>query len=93
MNEWQPIETAPWNRSVLVFIPNIDHYGHGVYRAFRPNFGTPRGWQTTCVAMGRDLSPLDLHPTHWMPLPNPPSPRTTADRLPAGSASERGPAA
>lgn len=72
MSGWQDIATAPWNQSVLIFIPDIDHYGHGVYRAIQVDFGTPCGWQTTCVAMGRDIRPMDLQPTHWQPLPDAP---------------------
>jgi hypothetical protein len=30
---WRLVGTEPMNESILVFIPNADHYGHGVYRA------------------------------------------------------------
>lgn len=69
--EWQPIETAPVNQSVLVYIPKTEHYGDGIYRAIRPNFGTLRPWQTTGLHVGRDCDDF-YQPTHWMPLP--PSP-------------------
>jgi|GEM_PF-2348987 len=65
---WQPIETAPTNASVLVFIPNAEHYGHGVYRAMLVDMGTGRRWMTTGYAIGRDC-PVDGKPTHWQPLP------------------------
>lgn len=68
---WRPIKTAPENQSVLVFIPNWEHYGHGVYRAILVNMGTGRRWHSTAWACGRDLGP-DVQPTHWMPLPSPP---------------------
>ena len=69
---WQPIETAPTNESVLIFQPNWDHYGHGVYRAIHVDMGTGKRWMTTAWACGRDLG-ADAIPTHWMPLPAPPS--------------------
>lgn len=69
--KWLPIESAPINTSVLVFIPRAGHYGPGVYRALRPNFGVLRGWQVSGLSMGRDCGP-DQQPTHWMPLPSVP---------------------
>lgn len=69
--DWQPISTAPENMSVLVFIPNADHYGPGVYRAILANFGSGKYWITTGRHVGRAVA-LDDQPTHWMPLPEPP---------------------
>jgi hypothetical protein len=71
MSEWQPIESAPFNESVLIFIPSSEHYGPGIWRAIRVNMGTGIRWHATTIAMGRDLSGECL-PTHWMPLPEPP---------------------
>lgn len=70
-NEWRDIETAPTNASVLVFIPDLEHYGPGIYRAILVDMGTGRRWHATTVAMGRDLG-RDVQPTHWRPLPTPP---------------------
>lgn len=75
---WQPIETAPVNQSVLVYIPNAEHYGEGIYRAIwiESNYEWlspeqyPRHWQTTGLHCGRDC--CSQLPTHWMPLPEPP---------------------
>ncbi len=69
---WQPIESAPTNASVLVFIPNADHYGHGVYRAMQVDMGTGRRWMTSGLHIGRDCG-AENQPTHWMPLPPEPS--------------------
>lgn len=71
MSGWQPIETVPTNASVLVFIPNAEHYGHGVYRAMLVDMGTGRRWHTSGLHVGRDCGP-DSQPTHWQPLPEPP---------------------
>jgi hypothetical protein len=68
---WQPIETAPKNASVLIFIPNVEHYGPGIYRAMLVDMGTGPHWSANAVAMGHDLG-RDTAPTHWMPLPSPP---------------------
>lgn len=76
-DDWQPIESAPVNESVLVYIPNAEHYGEGIYRAiwiesdYEPH---PRHWQTTGLHHGRDLNWLNYQPTHWMPLPALPLP-------------------
>ena len=72
MSEWQTIETAPENESILIYIPRFDHYGHGVLRAILVNMGTGRRWHSTCWHAGRDVGPEDL-PTHWQPLPPPPT--------------------
>lgn len=68
---WQPIETAPTNQAVLVFIPNAEHYGLGVYRAMRVDMGTGRRWMTTALRCGSDCR-HGQNPTHWMSLPPPP---------------------
>jgi hypothetical protein len=76
--EWQPIDTAPVGESVLIYIPNADHYGEGIYRALLiesdwmkdGNGKHPRHWQTTGLHIGRDC--VSQLPTHWMPLPDPP---------------------
>lgn len=74
MTEWQPIESAPTNQSVLVYIPNTEHYGEGIYRAIlvdtRPELREPH-WTSTALHSGRDILG-DYQPTHWMPLPDPP---------------------
>lgn len=68
---WQPADTAPFNESVLVFVPNLEHYGPGIYKAIRVNMGTGIRWLSTAYATGRDFTG-DTQPTHWMPLPEPP---------------------
>jgi hypothetical protein len=69
---WQPIETAPTNVSVLVFMPRWEHYGPGIYRAILVDMGTGKRWHSTAWACGRDVPP-DEWPTHWQPLPAPPA--------------------
>ena len=69
---WRAIESAPKNESVLIYIPNAEHYGHGVYRGMLVDMGAGQHWSANAVAMGRDLG-RDTMPTHWMPLPAPPA--------------------
>jgi hypothetical protein len=59
---WQPIETAPKDREVLLLMPS------GEQRVGKWSTDSLRGnWQT---ADGLDL--FYDPPTHWMPLPEPP---------------------
>lgn len=71
---WQPIDTAPRNTSVLIYLPNREHYGEPIYRAILVDMGSGPRWTTTGLHIGRDLC-KDEQPTHWMPLPPPPAPR------------------
>ena len=73
--EWRSIDSAPENTSILVFLPRREHYGPGIYRAILVNMGTGRRWHATTVGMGRDLDWAET-PTHWQPLPAPPSDST-----------------
>ncbi len=73
---WELIETAPTNASILVFIPNWEHYGAAIYRAIHVDMGTGKRWHGTAWAVGRDLG-ADAQPTHWRPLP--PSPVEKAE--------------
>lgn len=82
MNNWQPIETAPKMRTILLFaVSDVDE--HGAVKNWKMATGswhtgyedqhtraeglTPWRWD------GRQLKVYDLHPTHWMPLPDPPT--------------------
>lgn len=68
---WRPIESAPTNESVLIFVEHMEHYGPGIYRAIQVDMGTGRRWMTTAAGCGRDLG-QNGSPTHWRPLPAPP---------------------
>lgn len=67
--QWQPIDTAPVNESVLIYLPNLEHYGPGIYRAILCDMGTGKRWHTTAYACGRDLDPREW-PKWWMRLPS-----------------------
>lgn len=68
MSEWQPIETAPEKKDILVAAPDkdsgwvawVDWYNGGGHQ-------NESSWSTF-----PRLVWLPMLPTHWMPLPPPP---------------------
>jgi hypothetical protein len=63
---WQPIETAPRDgRWVIVYRPKSDG-------SYIPSVG-PDYWMTEKRLQCWGKSRTDTPPTHWMPLPPPPS--------------------
>ena len=73
MSEWQPIETAPKE------ITRRDHAnGYGCCVLAYPVHGSVarvRWWQRTDRPEACNFltdGHLAVHPTHWMPLPDPP---------------------
>lgn len=90
---WQPIETAPKMRKILVFYVNALGKQRCVLACYYNNFalemdddyvevGTfdeasgisyaPAGWYEEHDS-DNPLMPLQEEPTHWMPLPDPPT--------------------
>lgn len=82
--QWQPIETAPKDgRTVLLGMYN----SHGNWRTLRGQYFTrevidsdwenaedcDEGWYETSVECNDDVNCWEANPTHWMPLPSPPS--------------------
>lgn len=59
MNDWQPIETAPSGKEILLYFPAITNSEHTSNN--RPQW-IVTGYKTT----GRRKA------SHWMPLPQPP---------------------
>lgn len=66
MSEWQPIETAPKDRSVLL----------AAWVASGPYYVREVGWWEEADG-GFWSFPSEGVPTHWMPLPEPPLPKDT----------------
>jgi hypothetical protein len=67
MSEWQPIETAPHGKIVLVYDPKWQPPLTAIFYELPPGSGAR--WRYTLDdsdKYGR------LEPTHWMPLPETP---------------------
>jgi len=63
MSEWQPIETAPKDgKRIICWGPKLAVAECEWRKRFRDE---PEGWY-------RSNQPPHVHPTHWMPLPEPP---------------------
>lgn len=62
--QWRPIETAPKDRPIL-------GYADGVQTTVAW-FGADDGWWSLCEA-GAFAENGEWTPTHWMPLPDPPT--------------------
>lgn len=93
--EWQPIETAPKDTFVLLFVPNGRLESGPVTMGllvppieerdergrFKRREWWPADWHGFLGTDG-DNSPSWCEPTHWMPLPEPPASAMSA--APAG---------
>lgn len=67
MNEWMPIETAP-KGLVLLYWP-----------ATKPARGHPGNTLEPMMRVDRAGATPNRPPTHWMPLPSPPTDRRTPE--------------
>lgn len=69
MSEWQPIETAKPNESVIVFADG--NVGEAIWKRFVWSEGDvdDEGWWW---ANTDGEYSYQIRPTHWMPLPAPP---------------------
>lgn len=69
MSEWEPITTAPTGERVLV-------YGAKRLQWAVAEYTDKDGWEVESCSDRYSIYP----PTHWMPLPEPPSSRTSEQR-------------
>mgnify|MGYP007100157105 CR=1 FL=1 len=58
--EWQPIETAPEGKRILVCVPIVRHR---LVIAFKNDFG---------LFLDEQMQPMPYPPFWWMPLPEAP---------------------
>lgn len=68
MSEWQPIETAPKDDWVIVYLPWVNEVRQARYNySHRGSIG----WK---ICFGSQ-HPTTIYstPSHWMPLPRPPA--------------------
>jgi hypothetical protein len=69
MSEWQPIESAPHDEPVLVFVPEMNLRHDGLVLSAYLSIVFNRQWR--CSSDGQ---PLLWSPTYWRSLPDPPKP-------------------
>lgn len=71
MSEWQPIDSAPRNEPILArFVWDDDLSENGVYAVRWHDHWQEWVLHGVLIALSNDKDPR--HPTHWMPLPEPP---------------------
>lgn len=63
MSEWQPIETAPKDKWILVWCSNVKSCFVAMWNGEVEDF----------VGEAHDLYIDSIDATHWMPLPEPPT--------------------
>ena len=86
MSEWQPIETAPKNRLILAWMEGYERHGDMEWKWRRSGFALMAihydgpAKHLLDAAIKRIVSPdpdmvsdIELAPSHWMPLPDPPN--------------------
>ena len=81
MSAWQPIETAPKMRVILLFaVTDVGHDGQPCnwkmatgswHTGYEDERSRARGY-TPWAWDGHQLKSYEVQPTHWMPLPDPP---------------------
>lgn len=82
-SQWQPIETAPHSKPVLVFVPRADQLSNlpsGSWIVAYQTEPAPPLMQTWRFYNGDFRGQQIGWPTHWMPLPVPPALASTGDR-------------
>lgn len=67
--EWQPIETAPKNTNILVFMKGYVYEAEQVLRGSKFIWQFPFADYHGCGCCSEEVD----RPTHWMPLPDFPS--------------------
>ena len=83
MMDWQPIETAPKDGTEVIgiYCREWDHFEKTIYGPWTIAFKRGKwmaswdGWniiESETYAGTTDKEP-DMEPTHWMPLPEPPT--------------------
>lgn len=64
--EWQPIETAPENERVLIYVPERQYYVHGVFTAVKVR-------RTGAWVLAQSSNYPPQPPTHWALCPDKPA--------------------
>jgi hypothetical protein len=72
MSEWQPIETVPSMRNVLMWAAT-DIGDDGTIKNWKMATGWWSDGHGTWVWDGHPIKSYNVKPTHWMELPEPPT--------------------
>lgn len=72
MNEWKPIESAPDDDTPILVFDLHEEFEEKVQMAYR---SSDHAW-ASMSHKACDGGARILFPTHWMPLPEPPTPTT-----------------
>jgi hypothetical protein len=68
MSEWQTIDTAPRdNTLILLYVP-----GSAILEIVFGRRSDENGDEDWLMDIGNNAWPIDIPVTHWMPLPEPP---------------------
>lgn len=82
MREWQPIETAPkisddaecGDKGPYILLSNSEGCWVGCYYPrFISGYRPSNPWQSMMLNHQHMKKYVSLNPTHWMPLPSPPT--------------------
>lgn len=69
---WQPIETAPKDGTVIdLWVPDAKNAKYSAHRIPSCKWDDKKGWVLDLIPI--KISSLTDAPTHWMPLPEPPT--------------------
>ena len=72
-SEWQPIETAPKDGSLVILYNGTVEQGNFVAKVDSGRVSNQFVFTSSWDGLdGYLVSACDPQPTHWMPLPNPP---------------------
>jgi hypothetical protein len=71
--DWQPIETAPKGRVILLFAVTARDTAGNVKNWKMASGSTPFAGEVEWTWDGYRLRTWDIPPTHWMPLPDAPA--------------------
>lgn len=74
MNNWKTIESAPKDIPILVFHAKENYWRGKIHIAYAHS--DYNGHTNVITEDGRCGWPIHPHPTHWMPLPQPPKEAT-----------------
>ena len=84
MTDWQLIKTAPRDGTrVLVYAERV--VGEASYRLDEDEGGPDAWWWSRSGPGTSHLGDSPIHPSHWMPLPTPPTPPDSSPSPPAAS--------